>query len=111
MELLLIHKALIDWRTTFGIVFLIVLLCVVSYTIYRTYKAVVQHNIKEAELRRAARRNIRMQEMTAMVLRNTYSFLWKREDGVFDASDALREHIGWDGDFSTFASLFGMGPL
>lgn len=111
MELLLIHKALIDWRTTFGIVFLIVLLCVLSYTIYRTYKAVVQHNIKEAELRRAARRNIRMQEMTAMVLRNTYSFLWKRENGVFDASDAFWEHMGWDGDFSTFASIFEMEPL
>lgn len=111
MDMLLIHRALIDWRTTFGIVFLFVLLCVVGYTIYRTYKAVVRHNIKEEELRRAARRNIRMQEMTAMVLRNTYSFLWKREDGVFDVSDAFREYMGWDGDFSTFVQLFDMEPL
>lgn len=100
-----------DWRTIFGIVFPFLLLCIAAFTIYRTYKAVLQHNSKEEELRKAAQRNIRMQNLTAMVLRNTHSFFWKRQNGIFETSDAFKEYMNWDGDFSTFASLFDIEPL
>ena len=67
---------LLHWRVAFGVVFLAILSCVAIYTLYKTYKRIVEHNKMARKLREVAAHSIRIKAHTQMLLdkkRNVYS--------------------------------------
>ena len=71
---------LLHWRVAFGVIFLVVLICVAIYTLYKTYLRVVEHNKMAEKLREAATHSIRTRAVTQMLLVGT------EERGIYDPS-------------------------
>ena len=84
MMYVMLHIAeLLHWRVTFGVVFLVILICVAIYTLYKTYRRVVEHNKMAKKLREAATHSIRTKAVTQMLLDKTQTHLWELKEGVF----------------------------
>ena len=80
----ILHIAdLLHWRVAFGVVFFVVLVCVAIYTLYKTYKRVVEHNKMAEKLREAATHSIRTRAVTQMLLDKTQTHVWELKDGMF----------------------------
>lgn len=74
---------LLHWRVAFGVAFLVILVCGAVYTLYKTYKRVLEHNKMAAKLREAAAENIRTQALTKMLLEKSQTQTWELVDGKF----------------------------
>ena len=84
MMYVMLHIAeLLHWRVTFGVVFLVILICVATYTLYKTYIRVVEHNKMAEKLRESATHSIRTKAVTQMLLDRTQTHLWELKDGKF----------------------------
>lgn len=80
----ILHIAdLLHWRVAFGVIFLVVLVCVAVYTLYKTYKRIVEHNKMAEKLREAATHSIRTRAVTQMLLDKTQTHVWELKDGKF----------------------------
>ena len=64
-------------------IFLVVLVCVAVYTLYKTYKRIVEHNKMAEKLREAATHSIRTRAVTQMLLDKTQTHVWELKDGKF----------------------------
>ena len=64
-------------------VFFVVLVSVAIYTLYKTYKRVVEHNKMAEKLREAATHSIRTRAVTQMLLDKTQTHVWELKDGKF----------------------------
>ena len=74
MMYVMLHIAeLLHWRVTFGVVFLVILICVATYTLYKTYIRVVEHNKMAEKLRESATHSIRTKAVTQMLLDRTHT--------------------------------------
>lgn len=74
---------LLHWRVAFGVVFLAILSCVAIYTLYKTYKRIVEHNKMARKLREVAAHSIRIKALTQMLLDKTQTHVWELKDGEF----------------------------
>ena len=74
---------LLHWRVAFGVIFLVVLVCVAVYTLYKTYKRIVEHNKMAEKLHEAATHSIRTRAVTQMLLDKTQTHVWELKDGKF----------------------------
>ena len=74
---------LLHWRVAFGVIFLVVLICVAVYTLYKTYKRIVEHNKMAEKLHEAATHSIRTRAVTQMLLDKTQTHVWELKDGKF----------------------------
>lgn len=74
---------LLHWRVAFGVIFLVVLVCVAVYTLYKTYKRIIEHNKMAEKLREAASHSIRTRAVTQMLLDKTQTHVWELKDGKF----------------------------
>ena len=74
---------LLHWRVAFGVIFLVVLICVAIYTLYKTYLRVVEHNKMAEKLREAATHSIRTRAVTQMLLDRTQTHVWELKNGKF----------------------------
>lgn len=74
---------LLHWRVAFGVIFLVVLICVAVYTLYKTYKRIIEHNKMAEKLREAASHSIRTRAVTQMLLDKTQTHVWELKDGKF----------------------------
>ena len=74
---------LLHWRVAFGVVFLAILSCVAIYTLYKTYKRIVEHNKMARKLREVAAHSIRIKALTQMLLDKTQTHVWELKDGKF----------------------------
>ena len=84
MMYVMLHIAeLLHWRVTFGVVFLVILICVATYTLYKTYIRIVEHNKMVEKLRESATHSIRTRAVTQMLLDKTQTHLWELKDGKF----------------------------
>ncbi len=84
MMYVMLHIAeLLHWRVTFGVVFLVILICVATYTLYKTYIRIVEHNKMAEKLRESATHSIRTKAVTQMLLDRTQTHLWELKDGKF----------------------------
>lgn len=80
----ILHIAdLLHWRVAFGVIFLVVLVCVAVYTLYKTYKRIIEHNKMAEKLREAASHSIRTRAVTQMLLDKTQTHVWELKDGKF----------------------------
>ena len=80
----ILHIAdLLHWRVAFGVIFLVVLICVAVYTLYKTYKRIVEHNKMAEKLHEAATHSIRTRAVTQMLLDKTQTHVWELKDGKF----------------------------
>lgn len=80
----ILHIAdLLHWRVAFGVIFLVVLVCIAVYTLYKTYKRIVEHNKMAEKLREAATHSIRTRAVTQMLLDKTQTHVWELKDGKF----------------------------
>ena len=80
----ILHIAdLLHWRVAFGVIFLVVLVCVAVYTLYKTYKRIVEHNKMAEKLREAATHSIRTRAVTQIMLDKTQTHVWELKDGKF----------------------------
>lgn len=64
-------------------IFLVVLVCVAVYTLYKTYKRIIEHNKMAEKLREAASHSIRTRAVTQMLLDKTQTHVWELKDGKF----------------------------
>ena len=64
-------------------IFLVVLVYVAVYTLYKTYKRIVEHNKMAEKLREAATHSIRTRAVTQMLLDKTQTHVWELKDGKF----------------------------
>lgn len=96
---------LLYWRVAFGVAFLVILICVAAYTLYKTYEHVVEHNRMAEKLREAATHNIRTQGLTRMLLEKSQTQTWELVDGkfVFTGYDDAGTRIS---DIEKFRELF-----
>ena len=98
---------LLHWRVAFGVIFLAVLICVAIYTLYKTYKRVVEHNKMAEKLREVATHNIRTKAVTQMLLDRTQTHLWELNNGVFSIinfdSGTLDDAVSIEGMRSVFS--------
>ena len=88
-------------------IFLAVLICVAIYTLYKTYKRVVEHNKMAEKLREVATHNIRTKAVTQMLLDRTQTHLWELNNGVFSIinfdSGTLDDAVSIEGMRSVFS--------
>lgn len=98
---------LLHWRVAFGVILLAVLICIALYTLYKTYKRILEHNKMAEKLREVATHNIRTKAVTQMLLDRTQTHLWELNNGVFSIinfdSGTLDDAVSIEGMRSVFS--------
>lgn len=104
----ILHIAdLLHWRVAFGVILFAVLICIALYTLYKTYKRILDHNKMAEKLREVATHNIRTKAVTQMLLDRTQTHLWELNNGVFSIinfdSGTLDDAVSIEGMRSVFS--------
>ncbi len=98
---------LLHWRVAFGVILFAVLICIALYTLYKTYKRILEHNKMAEKLREVATHNIRTKAVTQMLLDRTQTHLWELNNGVFSIinfdSGTLDDAVSIEGMRSVFS--------
>ena len=74
---------LLHWRVAFGVILFAVLICIAVYTLYKTYRRILEHNKMAEKLRETATHSIRMKALTQLLLDKTQTHVWELKDGMF----------------------------
>lgn len=98
---------LLHWRVAFGVILFAILICIALYTLYKTYKRILEHNKMAEKLREVATHNIRTKAVTQMLLDRTQTHLWELNNGVFSIinfdSGTLDDAVSIEGMRSVFS--------